>query len=252
MTSVTISNVTKRFGATEVLRGVTLEILPGQITGLIGPNGAGKTTVLNTISGEARADGGEIYIDGAESTRWRPERVARSGVVKAFQVPQLFDSMSVFQNLLVAAPAPWNERPVSAFWRRRAAKLDRERARERANMVLALVGLSDVRRRRAGELSGGQRKLLELGKVLMTRPRLLLLDEPAAGVHPGLVGEISRVLMELRGEGVASFVVEHQMDFIFGISDVIHVLADGAVLASGTPEAVRRDEGVIAAYLGTA
>lgn len=252
MTGVTVSNVRKRFGATEVLRGVTLEIQPGQITGLIGPNGAGKTTVLNAIAGEARADGGSIYIDGTESTRWRPERVARSGVVRAFQVPQLFDAMGVFQNLLVAAPAAWSERPASAFWPRRSAKLERDRARERANMILNLVGLTDVRRRRAGELSGGQRKLLELGKVLMTQPKLLLLDEPAAGIHPGLVGEISRVLVELRGEGVASFVVEHQMEFIFGISDVIHVLADGAVLASGSPDAVRRDKGVIAAYLGNA
>jgi ABC-type branched-subunit amino acid transport system ATPase component len=245
-----LEGLQKSFGGLHVVRDCSLEVRPGEIVGLIGPNGAGKTTVFNLVTSVIAPDGGRVLLEDREVTGWSTDRIATGGLVRTFQVPQLFVELSVIENLLTAAPGQSGEE----FWnvwlrpgriRREEAAVERE-----AWATLDFLGLTSLANDLASSLSGGQKKLLELGRALMVRPRILLLDEPVAGVSPTLMDAIGERIRRLRETGLTFLIVEHKMDFIMELCDRLYVMADGRVLAEGSPERIRSDPQVLDAYLG--
>lgn len=250
MTLLQVEHVRKTLGGLEIVRPCSMEVARGEIIGLIGPNGAGKTTLFRLISGEVHPDGGTIEFAGRNVSRWSSQRVSRAGLVKTFQVPALFNQMSVIENLLVAAPNQIGERLWTVWFGRRLVRRQEREIEASAWDVLRSLKLEHVANTRAAHLSGGQKKLLELARALMTRPSMMLLDEPVAGVHPNLIEDIAQAISELRDHGYTFLIIEHKMDFIFRISDRIYVMADGAILTTGTPRAIRADRRVLQAYLG--
>jgi ABC-type branched-subunit amino acid transport system ATPase component len=246
-----VRDLRRSFGGIRAVDGVDLGIERGEVVGLIGPNGAGKTTVFNVVGGSLRPDGGRVRFDGRDITRRRSHDVARLGLVRSFQVPRIFGRMSVMENMLLAA----RDRTYAGLLRtlaspRAARRHERELAAE-ALGHLKRFGLADPAQAWASSLSGGQRKLLGLAMTLMAWPRLLLLDEPAAGINPTLQSEIAALLLGLRDEGITLFVIEHNIGFLARIADRVIVMAEGKVIREGTMEEVRADRAVIRAYLGT-
>ncbi len=232
----------------QALRGLDFAVRPGTITALIGPNGAGKTTAFQCISGVVAPDGGRVVFAGQDITGWRPDRVARAGLVRTFQLARGIGRLSVLDNLLLYAQAQPGERPLAAlFGRGRAAEAA---ALERAWAVAARLNLAGVANNAASALSGGQKKLLEIGRALMARPRLVLLDEPIAGVNPALAEDIAAHLRTLRDEGTTFLVIEHHMDLIARLCDPVVVMAAGARLTEGSFAAVAADPAVQDAYMG--
>jgi branched-chain amino acid transport system ATP-binding protein len=240
-----VREVAHTFGGVRAVDGATFDVEEGSITGLIGPNGAGKSTLFNCISGFVRAQAGTVALDGRPIGRLSPHRIARAGLVRTFQTPRALTRMTVLENVLLATP-----RHPGEHLGRRGGKRERE-AQKRADELLALVGLDSHTNALAGTLSGGQRKLLDLIRALMAAPRLLLLDEPMAGVSPTLRVQLLQHIRDLRDrDGITLLIVEHDLDFVMGASDRIVVMNDGRVIADGTPEEVRGDERVVDAYLG--
>jgi branched-chain amino acid transport system ATP-binding protein len=214
---------------------VSFRIAPGELIGLIGPNGSGKTTLINLLSGAIRPDAGAIRIDGHDMSRRKPHHFARHGVGRTFQVPRLFQRMTVRENLLVPA----------------LAAADRSAMGTRISEVLQFLALSDLAEERARALSGGQRKLLELGRALMLRPNILYLDEPFAGVHPALLDQIVQRIRLLNGEGYTLVIVDHNLDAVRRVAERrLMVMARGRLIADGPPAAVLADPAVVAAYTG--
>lgn len=245
--------VVKEFGGIRAVNGATMSVQEGSITSLIGPNGAGKTTFFNVITGFYRADGGRATLRGEPILGRPPYAIARRGMVRTFQITKALAAMPVIDNMLLAAREQPGERLVNALFR---PGVTRRREREvcaQADELLELFNLDRLRDAYAGTLSGGQRKLLELARALMTRPRLLLLDEPMAGINPTLGRRLLDHMERLRGEeGVTFLFVEHDMEVVMRHSDEVIVMAEGRVIASGEPERVRSDQAVIDAYLGGA
>lgn len=239
-----------RFDHLWAVDGVTLEVAPGSITGLIGPNGAGKSTLFAAVAGFLEPAGGEVWFEGRSLAGLRPDAVARRGLVRTFQVPREFPRLTVLDNLRVAAPGQMGERLAGVWLRGGRVRAEEAAVTARAREVLARVGLGRLADEPAGHLSGGQKKLLELGRALMAAPRLLLLDEPFAGVHPLLVRELSALIRELRAGGLTFFVIEHNLPALLDLADRVFVMVEGRLLAEGPPEAVRRDPRVLDAYLG--
>jgi neutral amino acid transport system ATP-binding protein len=240
-----VRDVAHAFGGVRAVDGATLDVEAGSITGLIGPNGAGKSTLFNCVSGFLRPRSGRVSMDGRRIDRLPPHRIARGGLVRTFQTPHALTRMTVAENVLLATPRHPGERLG-----RRGRERERD-ARARTAELLALVGLDTHTDELAGTLSGGQRKLLELVRALMAEPRLLLLDEPMAGVSPALRVELLQHIRDLRDrDGITLLIVEHDLDFVMGASDRVIVMNDGRVIAEGTPDEVRGDERVIDAYLG--
>jgi len=218
--------------------------------GLIGPNGAGKTTLFNIISGALAPDQGEILVDGTNVTGWRSDRVVRLGLIRTHQIPRPFPKLSVIENCLVAAPHQTGE-SIWAVWRRDRRIPQEEAAAEQvAWSNLHRLKLDRLANEPASTLSGGQRKLLELGRCLMADPSVLLLDEPVAGVTAALADQIGTLIQALRDEGRTFLIVEHKMDFIMRMCDRVYVMANGAIIANGEPSVIRSDESVLRAYLG--
>jgi branched-chain amino acid transport system ATP-binding protein len=242
-----VEEVVRSFGGIRAVDGASLAVEPGSITGLIGPNGAGKSTLFNCVSGFLRPHSGRVLLDGRRIDRRGAHRIARAGLVRTFQTPRALTRMTVLENVLLAAPNHPGERLRSL-----AGGRARERqARSRAGELLALVRLDAHAHALAGTLSGGQRKLLDLVRALMAEPRILLLDEPMAGVAPALRGDLLAHILELRDrDGITLLIVEHDLDFVMRACDGVIVMSDGRVIAEGAPDAVRRDERVIDAYLG--
>lgn len=244
-----VSGLIRSFGGLRAVAGADFAVPAGSITGLIGPNGAGKTTTFDVIAGRLRPDAGHVRFDGSEVTGDAPERLAQRGLVRTFQLPRVFGRMTVWENLLFAA-----EHPGEAFFRSllgTGGVRKRERTiRSRADEVLHFLELDHIADARASELSGGQRKLLELGRVLMLRPRLILLDEPTAGVAPALTRDLVAHLEALRDRGTTLLIVEHDLKLVLELTDHLVVMHLGQVLAEGSPELVTRDERVLEAYLG--
>ncbi|HEY7076669.1 MAG TPA: ATP-binding cassette domain-containing protein, partial [Solirubrobacteraceae bacterium] len=234
------------FGGVQALAGCDLRVPEGSITGLIGPNGSGKTTLFNVITGYERAAAGEVRLRGRPITGLGPDRVFRMGLGRTFQITRLFARLSVEENMLVATQR--HERWLRGVLRRAGSRAERARALE----LLDFVGLAGLAAEPAGSLSYGQRKLLELASLLVADPAVLLLDEPAGGVNPTLIGQLAERIRELNRAGKTFLVVEHNMEFVMGLCDSVTVLSEGRTLASGAPDEVRSDPAVLDAYLGGA
>ncbi len=247
-----VERVTRRFGGLRAVDEASFAVERGSITSLIGPNGAGKSTLFNIVSGFLRADAGRVILEG-RSIGGRPAHwIARQGLVRTFQTPRALARLTVLDNLLLAAPRHPGERLGSLLVRPSAAARRERAARERAQELLSLVRLEQHADDLAGTLSGGQRKLLDFARALMAEPRLLLLDEPMAGVSPALRGQLLEHIRHLREErGVTFLLVEHDLDVVMRASDRVVVMSNGRVIATGRPEEVRVDPAVVDAYLGS-
>lgn len=237
MIDLQVQGVAMKFGGNQVLSGVAFTIDRAQICGLIGPNGAGKSTLINVLTGVYEPSAGRIVLNGARIDGLAPHEIALKGIGRTFQISRAFMRMSVIDNLLVPQLA-------------KDRTLDRHEATNKANEALEFLGLSHLSNEYARSLSGGQRKLLELARLMMLDPELLILDEPFAGVHPKLKDHIQEFITRLRAEGKAFVIVEHDMETIFRLSERILVLSEGHLLIDAHPDEVRHDERVIQAYLG--
>ena len=237
VTQLQAKRLVKRFGGITAVDGLDLDIRAGELLGLIGPNGSGKTTTINLITGALRPNQGTIELDGSAMAGKAAHQFARAGVARTFQVPRLFKRMSVLENTIV--PALTNAR---VGWRE---------AHARAEEVLGFLRLNGLRDLDARALSGGQQKLLELARALMLRPRVLLLDEPFAGVNPHLLNEIIDHIRQLNEQGYTIVVVDHNLDAIRAVVRRAVVMARGRMIADGTPEQVLQDPHVVRAYTGS-
>jgi len=245
-----VERVTKSFGGIRAVDECSLAIQAGRITGLIGPNGAGKTTLFNVIAGLYAPDAGHVYFRGDRVDGLPPFRIVRKGLVKTFQIPRELRNMTVLENLLVASPPIAGERLTDLLLRPWDLQKGETQAIAEAEAILGTVGLLALRDEYAKNLSGGQKKLLELGRALMARPRLVLLDEPVAGVNPTLAKRILDVIDSLRNEGVTFFLVEHDMDVVMKRCEWIIVMHQGRRLVEGLPDEIKKNPKVIDSYLG--
>jgi ABC-type branched-subunit amino acid transport system ATPase component len=243
-------DIVKTFGGLRALDGCSLEVRPGTITGLIGPNGAGKSTLFNTVMGLYAPDDGAIYFAGDRVDGRPPYELVRRGLAKTFQIPREFRNLTVLENLMIAAKgAPGESLPNLILSRREVASRERL-IQGKAEEILHLTGLFNLRDEYAKNLSGGQKKLLELSRSLMSDPTMILLDEPVAGVNPTLAIKILDLIQSLRKAGKTFFLIEHDMDVVMNRCDWIIVLHQGRKLAEGFPAQIKRDEQVVEAYLG--
>jgi branched-chain amino acid transport system ATP-binding protein/neutral amino acid transport system ATP-binding protein len=250
MSLLQVRGLARSYYGVHALRGVDLTVQAGCITGLIGPNGAGKTTLFNCVSGLVRPDAGSVRFDGRAITFWRADRVTRAGLVRTFQIARGFPRLSVLDNLLLYGPEQPGERVWPALLRTGAARRREEALREQARQIAERLRLTRVLGAPAASLSGGQKKLLELGRALMARPKLLLLDEPVAGVNPTLAREIGEHLRGLLAEGISVLLIEHHMDTIAALCERVIVMAEGRHLREGSFAELAADPEVQEAYMG--
>ena len=240
-----VTDLKKAYGAIQAVGGVSFEVMPGEIFGVIGPNGSGKTTLFNSVLGQIAPDAGRIELKGQDITGLSPQQLNQRGVGRTFQTLQVFGKMTVRDNLLVAA-----QEHEGSMWSRLFAPGDSGLG-AKADALLDQFRIRHVADKKAGELSYGQQKLVDIAMAFMSEPDLVLLDEPCAGVNPSLVGGISALLKELNKTRRGSFVViEHNMDFVMDLCHRILVMVEGKVLAIGTPTEIRGNKQVLDAYLG--
>lgn len=244
----------KSFGGVTAIDGVSLDVAPGEMLGLIGPNGAGKTTMLNLLTGVYRADAGDLFVDGQPlEAGWQPYRLARLGVVRTFQTARVFPNLNVFENVVVGAECLSGG---GDWWRNllphRGKKTLTEEREERALSLLDLLGLRAWAFSRATDLSSGAQKMVELARVLISNPRVVLLDEPAAGLGESESRRLAESLLAARSLGVSVVLVDHNLRLVMGICDRVVVMDAGRRIAVGRPEEVQQDAAVREAYLGTA
>ena len=246
-----VDRVYKHFDGIRAVNGVSFSVPRASITALIGPNGAGKTTLFNIVTGFYGPDSGRISYEGESIFGQPPHLIARRGIVRTFQITKALAAMPVIDNMTLAAPRQPGERLLGLVTRPRANAVREREVAERADELLERFNLREKRDDYAGTLSGGQRKLLELARALMTEPRTVLLDEPMAGINPTLGRRLLEHMHTLRDEhGVTFLFIEHDMDVVMNHADEVVVMAQGATVIKGTPEEVRADERVIDAYLG--
>jgi branched-chain amino acid transport system ATP-binding protein len=247
---LTAREVTKSFGGHRAVDGFSFTLARGAIGGLVGPNGAGKTTLFNCLAGALWPTSGQVRLDGRDITSAPPDRVFAAGLARTFQIPRPFPEMSVLDNVMLAPRGQLGER-FWANWLRPRAVAQQERAvQAAARHWLDFVGLSALAAEPARVLSGGQRKLLELARVMVAEPKMVLLDEPGAGVNPALLDQIVDRVAALNRQGVTFLVIEHNMDLVAALCNPVMVMAQGRMLAQGPADAVLRDERVVQAYLG--
>ncbi|WP_048645748.1 ABC transporter ATP-binding protein [Nitratireductor soli] len=243
-------DICKAFDGFEVLKNVSISMPLDGLVGLIGPNGAGKSTLFSVISGFMPPSSGHVAFNGASMDGMSASTRARAGMVRTFQVPKEFSHLSVRENLMAAAPGQAGENLTSLFLRPGLVHRQEKALRKRADEAISFLRLDRVAETSAGLLSGGQKKLLELGRALMVEPKLILLDEPFAGVNPVLIGEIMERIRELNGRGIGFFIIEHDLDALTRLVSRLYVMDQGAILAEGEPATVLADKAVRDAYLG--
>lgn len=248
--SLEVRNISKSYGGFRALDGVRLKVDTGSLFGVIGPNGAGKSTLFSVISGFVPADEGQVLLDGKPIDGLNPPARARAGMVRTFQVPREFRHLTVRENLMAAAPNQTGEDLLGLFFRPGRVREEEEAIAERVNLTISFLKLTKVADQPSGKLSGGQKKLLELGRALMVEPRLILLDEPFAGVNPVLIGEIMERIAELNAQGIGFIVIEHDLEALTRLVPRLAVMDRGKVIAEGAPQAVLDDPLVREAYLG--
>jgi branched-chain amino acid transport system ATP-binding protein len=249
--ALVIADLTKTFGGLNAVNNVGFTVPHGSLTAVIGPNGAGKTTVFNLITGLYRADAGEVRFYGESLLDLLPIELAAKGLIRTFQAARIYPGMTAIENVLAGAHLHLRSRAwQQMLWLGNARREERALA-ARADALLELVGLHAFRDTAATDLPMGSQKLLEVVRALMAQPRLLLLDEPAAGLNDAETAELAGLLRAVRDAGISVVVVEHNMSLVMGVADQVIVLDAGSVVASGTPRAIQQDERVIAAYVGS-
>ena len=247
---LTVENLAKEFDGLTAVNDLNFTVEPNTISGLIGPNGAGKTTTFNMIAGHLKPSSGKIYFDGKEITNLRPHQTFQLGIVRTFQIPRPFSGMTVLENLTMVPRNQIGEKIWNNWLRNNAVAREEQQIREKANGLLEFLNLSDLQNDYSGNLSGGQLKLLELGRALMSDPKVILLDEPAAGVNPTLLEEIIDRIRDIHSQGVTFLIIEHNMELVMRLCSSILVMAEGDILMRGGPEEVRSDPRLIDAFLG--
>ena len=249
---IKVNNLYKYFGGICAVDGASLEIKSKTITGLIGPNGAGKTTLFNVITGSCMPSDGKVFMEDDEITGLKPHELFAKGILRTFQIPKEFSSMTVIDNLLMVPGNQSGEILWNTWFNRKEIQSQEEKLKEKAKEVLSFLTIEHLADEAAGNLSGGQKKLLELGRTMMVEARVVFLDEVGAGVNRTLLKTIAEAIRRLNQErGYTFCVIEHDMDFISTICDPVICMAEGKVLAEGTIEEIKNNEQVIEAYLGT-
>ena len=242
--------LSKSFGGIKAVANANISVERGSITGLIGPNGAGKTTLFNLLSNFINPDEGKTIFEGREIQQLASHQIAQKGFIRTFQVARVLSRLSVLENMLLAAPRQTGENFFKVWLQQPQVRREEKSNREKALDILNSVGLIAKADDYAGALSGGQRKLLEIARTLMVNPKLILLDEPAAGVNPTLIQQICEHIVNWNQQGISFLIIEHNMDVIMSLCDRVWVLAEGTNLAEGTPEEIQNNDAVLQAYLG--
>lgn len=242
MSLLEATDISKAFGGIHALNACSITVEKGSITGLIGPNGSGKTTLFNVITGYERADSGQVRYNDTDISRYGPDRVFGMGIGRTFQLTRIFPRLTVIENMHIAI----RRKGLASVLGRWSSSAEHDRALQ----LLQFVGLTHLKDAPGGSLSYGQRKLLELAFILVAEPQMILLDEPAGGINPTLIGQLGERIRQLNSQGVTFLIVEHNMEFVMGLCDKVMVMHRGAKLAEGTPENVRSNPAVLEAYLG--
>ena len=246
-----VTNLKKSFGGLKAVDVQSLNLNTNELTSIIGPNGAGKTTFFDLISGFQDSDEGIVYLNDKNITRSQPYSIARLGMIRTFQLTKVFDRMTVLENMMFSASTVNNDSFIKSLIRLPSQKTTEKNIKERSFEIMKDLNIDHMANSYARELSGGQKKLLELGRSIINDPDILLLDEPLAGVNPKLAEEILQIILNLSEKGISILMVEHNIEAVMKISQRVIVLAEGMVIADDTPENVRNDEKVIEAYLGS-
>ena len=247
---IEVKNLKKTFGGLTAVDIENLTFSKNELTSIIGPNGAGKTTFFDLISGFQNSDNGDIYLNDKDISNFQPYKIARMGMVRTFQLTKVFDRMTVLENLLFSGSKISNESLFKSIIKSKSQKNYEENLRDKARDIMDELNILHMEDSYARELSGGQKKLLELARSIINEPEILLLDEPLAGVNPKLAEDILSLIKKLSNKGITILMVEHNIEAVMKISDRIVVLAEGSLIADGNPNDIRTDTNVIEAYLG--
>jgi len=246
-----VTNLKKSFGGIKAVDVESLKLNRNELTSIIGPNGAGKTTFFDLISGFQDSDEGKVYLNNKNISKSQPYAIARLGMIRTFQLTKVFDRMTVLENMMFSASTVNNDSFLKSLAKLPSQKTTEKKIRDKSFEIMKELNIDHMANSYAREMSGGQKKLLELGRSIINNPSVLLLDEPLAGVNPKLAEEILQIILNLAGKGISILMVEHNIEAVMKISERVIVLAEGKVIADSTPENIRTDEKVIEAYLGS-
>ena len=246
-----VTNLKKSFGGIKAVDVESLNLNRNELTSIIGPNGAGKTTFFDLISGFQDSDEGKVYLNNKNITKSQPYAIARLGMIRTFQLTKVFERMTVLENMMFSASTVNNDSFLKSIAKLPSQKTTEKKIRDKSFEIMKELNIDHMANSYAREMSGGQKKLLELGRSIINNPSVLLLDEPLAGVNPKLAEEILQIIVNLAGKGISILMVEHNIEAVMKISERVIVLAEGKVIADSTPENIRTDEKVIEAYLGS-